>query len=74
MATSSILIVLCVLLACGSAKTPLPKELRRAGPRRGPLPRAFGSPQYVDLEIDCVIKNLAWEYAKKLIPRVRVVS
>jgi hypothetical protein len=65
-----------VFLACGSTKkAPLPKEAeaRRTESRRhGPLPRAFGSPQNVDPKIDCVIKNLAWEYAKKLIPRVKI--
>ena len=73
MATSSALVLLCVFLACDrlNAETPLPKEARRAGQRLGPLPRAFGSPQNVDPKVDCVIKNLAWEYAKKLIPRVR---
>ena len=75
MATSFGLILLCVFLACGSAtKAPLGKEAeaRRTESHRGPLPRAFGSPQNVDPKIDCVIKNLAWEYAKKLIPRVKM--
>ena len=79
MATSSVLIFLFVIvfLECTcdglNAKAPLPKEARRRmEAREGPLPRAFGSPQNVDPKIDCVIKNLAWEYAKKLIPRVRI--
>ena len=78
MATSSMLIFLFVFWAytCDSlnAKAPtLPKEARRRMESlEGPLPRAFGSPQNVDLGIDCVIKNLAWEYAKKLVPRVRI--
>ena len=74
MATSFVLILLYVFLAYGSARVPLLKEAeaRRTGSRHGPLPRAFGSPQNVDPKIDCVIKDLAWEYAKKLIPRVKI--
>ena len=73
MATSFGLILLCVFLACGNAtKAPLRKE---AEARRTPGIASritFGSPQNVDPKIDCVIKNLAWEYAKKFIPRVRI--
>ena len=35
-----------------------------------PLPRAHASPLNVDADVDCAIKELAWEYAKKLLPRV----
>ena len=37
------------------------------------LPRAFASPLNVDSELDCAIKELAWEYAKKLLPRVNQI-
>ena len=66
MTVSSILVVFCVFLS-GVSATAVPKEARK---HHGPLPRAFGSPLNVDPNVDCTIKNLAWEYAKKLIPRV----
>ena len=66
MSVSSILVVFFVVLA-GVSATSVPKE---AGKHHGPLPRAFGSPVNLDPDVDCAIKNLAWEYAKKLIPRV----
>ena len=34
------------------------------------LPIAYASPINVDPELDCAVKELAWEYAKKLLPRV----
>ena len=34
------------------------------------LPRAFARPLNVDQELDCAVKELAWEYAKKLLPQV----
>ncbi len=34
------------------------------------LSRAFASPVNVDSRLDCALKELAWEYAKKLLPRV----
>ena len=34
------------------------------------LPRAYASPVNVDPKLDCAIKELAWEYAKKLLPQV----
>ena len=35
-----------------------------------PLPMAFARPVNVDQDIDCAVKELAWEYAKKLQPQV----
>ena len=35
-----------------------------------PLPMAFARPVDVDQDIDCAVKELAWEYAKKLQPQV----
>ena len=35
-----------------------------------PLPMAFARPVNVDQGIDCAVKELAWEYAKKLQPQV----
>lgn len=34
------------------------------------LPRASARPLNVDPKLDCAIKELAWEYAKKLLPQV----
>lgn len=34
------------------------------------LPVAYASPLNVDSELDCAVKELAWEYAKKILPRV----
>ena len=34
------------------------------------FPRAFAKPFNVDTEFDCAIKELAWQYAKKLLPQV----
>ena len=35
-----------------------------------PLPMGSARPLYVDTGMDCDIKELAWEYAKKLLPQV----
>ena len=37
------------------------------------LPRVFASPLNIDSELDCAIKELAWEFAKKLLPRVNQI-
>ena len=37
--------------------------------RHGPLPKASASPANVDPKLDCAIRELAWDYAKKLLPR-----
>ena len=37
-------------------------------PRYGPLPRAYPGPTNIDPKLDCDIKSLAWDYAKKLLP------
>ena len=34
------------------------------------LSKAYASPVNVDPRLDCALKELAWEYAKKLLPRV----
>ena len=62
MAGSLILVLLCVALADSAVSS-----------SNGPLPRAYGSPINVDAEVDCAVKVLAWEYAKKLLPRVSSV-
>ena len=38
------------------------------------LPRASARPFNVDPELDCAVKELAWEYAKKLLPQVRCMT
>ena len=40
------------------------------GQRSTWLPRAFAKPFNVDTELDCAVKELACEYAKKLLPQV----
>ena len=37
------------------------------------LSRAYASPLNVDPKLDCALKELAWGYAKKLLPRVRKI-
>ena len=34
-----------------------------------PLPRAFASPFNVDSEVDCALKELAWEFGRHLLPK-----
>ena len=36
--------------------------------QKGPLPKASSRPVNVDPKLDCAIKELAWDYAKKLLP------
>ena len=36
---------------------------------KGPFPRASATPLNVEPKLDCAIKELAWEFAKKLLPR-----
>ena len=38
------------------------------GLRLGPLPKALPSPANIDPKLDCDIKHLAWDYARKLQP------
>ena len=40
------------------------------GGRTEQMPRALASPLNIDPKLDCAVKELAWEYAKKLLPRV----
>ena len=61
-------IVLFFVFIVGSATAKVPTE--RTNKYVGPLPKAYGSPLNVDPEVDCAVKILAWEYAKKLQPRV----
>ena len=55
----------------------LPGEAEATSPKlldgESQLPRAFSSPLNVDPKLDCAIKELAWEYAKRLLPKVSVV-
>ena len=36
------------------------------------LPMVFARPLDVDPNLDCLIKELAWNYANKLLPQVRM--
>ena len=38
------------------------------------LPKAHGSPLNIDPKVDCALKQLAWEYAKRLLPKVLTVQ
>ena len=51
---------LCILAGIVSAGTLHTKE---------PFPRASASPLNVDPKLDCAIKELAWDFAKKLLPQ-----
>ena len=66
--SESMIVFLFVVFVAASATVEVPKE--RNSHYVGPLPRAYGSPLNVDQEVDCAVKVLAWEYAKKLLPRV----
>ena len=54
-------ILLCVLVAnfCHASRPQL---------RSGQLRKASSSPTNIDPKLDCGIKELAWDYAKKLLP------
>ena len=58
--------LLCISLARRSESTPP----IHANVKGQPLSRAYASPLNVDRKLDCAVKELAWEYAKKLLPRV----
>ena len=61
---------LCVELACASY-TPHDNHLH-GGPGK-PLGRAFTKPPNVATDLDCAIKELAWDYAKNLLTTVSVL-
>ena len=58
---------LCLGLACASL-VPSDDHLHR-GPGK-PLGRAFSKPPNVATDLDCAIKELAWDYAKNLLTNV----
>ena len=71
MISALLLATLCLFVAGGSVKPLVSEEtLNRGQSDKGPLPLAFGSPLNVEDEMDCVVKRLAWEFAKKHLPRV----
>ena len=55
MATCAVLLLVSASLALGEV--------------HGSLPRAAAVPVGVDTSLDCALKELAWDYAKKLLPR-----
>ena len=71
MAATSIVLLFCAFLVGSGSATPTVRDGRAN--YLGPLPRALASPVNVDPDVDCAIKVLAWEYAKKLLPRVSLV-
>ena len=66
---SSLILASFCLFAVGMSAKPLASG-ETATSSQGPLPLALGSPINVEKEDDCLVKVLAWEYAKKLLPRV----
>jgi hypothetical protein len=76
MVSTSILILLCLFVASGGNAKPLVSEetLSRGHSGQGPLPLAVASPLNVEEDMDCVVKTLAWEFAKKHLPRVSIFS
>ena len=60
MTRRTVLLVLCLAVAGFNAS--------KRKMRSGPLPRASSSPTNIDPKLDCDIKELAWDYAKKLLP------
>ena len=69
---SAILLASLCLFVAGSSANPLVSEetLNRGHSGKGSLPLAFASPLNVEEDMDCAVKELAWEFAKKLLPRV----
>ena len=61
---------LCLGLVCASL-TPFDDHLY-GGPGK-PLGRAFAKPSNVATDLDCAIKELAWDYAKNLMTNVSVL-
>lgn len=71
MISALLLVLLCLLVAGESAKPLVSREtLNRGHSGKGPLPLASASPWNVEDDMDCVVKTLAWEFAKKILPRV----
>ena len=62
---------LCIELACASF-TPFDNHLH--GDPGKPLGRAFAKPPNVATDLDCAIKELAWDYAKSLLTTVSAVQ
>ena len=62
-------IICCLLLGSCSFTGWLISRASALDERHGPLQRASASPINVDASLDCSIKELAWDYAKKLLPR-----
>ena len=58
-----------ILLLCVCVGLALPDEVETQE-KTWPLPRAYARPLNVDPKLDCAVKQLAWEYAKKLLPQV----
>ena len=63
-ATATLLVHVCVLGILLSVSTATAR-LHRGGP----LPPASARPINADPTLDCAVKNLAWDFAKRLLPR-----
>jgi hypothetical protein len=65
MAVSKVLLITWMYVAIGLTIAKQEEDVHTS------LPRGFPRPLNVDPELDCAVKELAWEYAKKLLPQVR---
>ena len=67
-----LLIALCFCLELSYANSTSSTDPFHGGPGR-PLGRAFAKPPNVATDLDCAIKELAWDYAKNLLTTVSVL-
>ena len=63
----------CAKLVCASL-TPGESYLHHGEGAGKPLAMAFAKPPNVATNLDCAIKELAWDYAKKIMNTVSVYS
>ena len=64
---------LCLRLACASLPPDSEDDDLYGGPGK-PLDRAFAKPPNVATDLDCAIKELAWDYAKNLLMNVSIYT
>ncbi len=63
-------LALSLYLCLGLASASLSPDGHRHGGTGKPLGRAFAKPPSVATDLDCAIKELAWDYAKNLLMNV----
>ena len=69
-----LLVVLCFCLELASTSFITPSDSHLHGGPGKPLGRAFAKPPNVATDLDCAIKELAWDYAKNLLTNVSILS